>query len=421
MYRQIASAVGVVLLLCAASHAATVTYDLVLADNPSQRQVTVAPGADVPVILTVRLDPTNGDSDGLGFVVVGIDTSFSDPQEAMTLDPDFASHFPAFASGGSAQLYQGRYIITQVGGSQPLGGPYVRNLGVGTAITIATGVLRAAATPGTYTVVAYNDGTTRVLKTGQDAMMDGSAVFAPALSIQVQSSSGGGGTAPIPPTAAFSFAPDAGDPATILFDASSSTGDGLNYSWNFGDGQSGTGVTTSHKYGNGNWTAVLTVTDSHNATASKSAAIAVSIGGGTTPTPPTAAFSFVPDTSNPATINFDASASTGEGLSYSWAFGDGQNGTGVTSPHTYANGNWTAVLTVTDSHGATATSSAQIAVSVGGGTNPPPDGGNNPPSDGGDNSTPAPVIAPMCGAGVAQMALFSMVGLFALQLTRRRY
>lgn len=282
----------------------------------------------------------------------------------------------------------------------------------------------------------YADGTWTAVLTVEDshavtATQDASIV------VSTGGGGGGGGGTPAMPTAAFVFAPDANDSATIRFDASGSTGDGLSYSWNFGDGHSGTGMTTSHKYAEGTWTAILTVVDSYAATATKTASIVVAADGDGMPAAPVAAFSVIRDAGEPATVVLDASGSTGDGLSYSWDFGDGGSGSGVAISHRYANGTWTAALTVVDSHGATATSNASITVSIGGGSNPPPDdganlpsgggddlpsgNGNTPPSDGGSNKSSSPVVVPACGAGITQTAFLCVLGLFAVQLTRRRY
>ena len=49
---------------------------------------------------------------------------------------------------------------------------------------------------------------------------------------------------------------------------------------------------------------------------------------------------------------------------YQWNFGDASTGSGATAAHTYANaGSYTAVLTVTDNLGATATATVGITVS----------------------------------------------------------
>jgi len=85
---------------------------------------------------------------------------------------------------------------------------------------------------------------------------------------------------------------------------------------------------------------------------------------------PTPSFTFAP--ASPAAftdVQFDASASTaavGSAIvSYSWNFGDGSTGLGPTPTHRFAGGNWSVVLTLTDSNGATASLSKQVVVSAG--------------------------------------------------------
>lgn len=68
----------------------------------------------------------------------------------------------------------------------------------------------------------------------------------------------------------------------------------------------------------------------------------------------------------PLSVGFDGSASTdpdGTIVSYGWNFGDGQVGSGAQAAHTYAvEGDYTAVLTVTDDFGDTATASVVVSV-----------------------------------------------------------
>lgn len=70
----------------------------------------------------------------------------------------------------------------------------------------------------------------------------------------------------------------------------------------------------------------------------------------------------------PVMVTFDASGSTdsdGTIVAFAWDFGDGTNSAGASPMHTYANvGNYTAVLTVTDDDGATASDSVNISVTA---------------------------------------------------------
>ena len=90
---------------------------------------------------------------------------------------------------------------------------------------------------------------------------------------------------------------------------------------------------------------------------------------------PNPVFTFLPQ--NPTAfqvVRFDATSSTASRgatiAQYVWEFGDGTGGTGATTTHAYSlPGSYAARLTVTDSNGVSATSTAQI-VSVGDGTPP---------------------------------------------------
>lgn len=82
---------------------------------------------------------------------------------------------------------------------------------------------------------------------------------------------------------------------------------------------------------------------------------------------PTAAFTVDPAAGDaPLTVRFDAAGSLDvEGIaSYTWNFGDGTSGEGVTAEHTYAEpGNYTVMLTVTDTDGATDVADGTVEVS----------------------------------------------------------
>ncbi len=159
--------------------------------------------------------------------------------------------------------------------------------------------------------------------------------------------------APVPPTAAFTFAVTN---LSVAFDGSGSTaGDGsiASWAWDFGDGSTGTGATTTRSYGAaGTYSVKLTVTDTTGGTGTSTRQVTVSAPPANQP--PTAAFTS--RTTN-LSVAFDGSGSSdpdGTVASYAWNFGDGGTSTVVSPNHPYAAaGTYQVKLTVTDNAGAT--------------------------------------------------------------------
>lgn len=90
-----------------------------------------------------------------------------------------------------------------------------------------------------------------------------------------------------------------------------------------------------------------------------------------TATPLTATISATPQSGSvPLSVIFQGSATGGSApYQFNWSFGDGSSGTGPSSAHTYTTlGIYIATLTVTDSHGATASQSVPITVTAPNGT-----------------------------------------------------
>ncbi|RBY95121.1 radical SAM protein [Blastococcus sp. TF02-8] len=154
------------------------------------------------------------------------------------------------------------------------------------------------------------------------------------------------------------------DDLEVAFDGSASTdpdGTVSAWAWTFGDGTTGSGRTVSHTFpAAGTYAVSLVVTDDRGATATLTQQVTVVANQA-----PTAVFgSQVAD----RLVALDASASSdtdGRVASYAWNFGDGSTGTGATTSHTYAaDGTYRVTLTVTDDDGATAVSTADLAVSA---------------------------------------------------------
>ncbi|MFE5909009.1 PKD domain-containing protein [Streptomyces wedmorensis] len=149
---------------------------------------------------------------------------------------------------------------------------------------------------------------------------------------------------------------------TCTLDAGLSTGSGLTYRWDFGDGTTGTGVKPSHTYGaHGLYNVKLTITDSSGRVSRNSTYLRA-----TDPAlneKPVAAFTRFCTAA--AWCGFDASPAydpDGTVASYKWDFGDGTTATDPKPSHTYppTTATYTARLTVSDTKGATATTTATI-------------------------------------------------------------
>ena len=158
------------------------------------------------------------------------------------------------------------------------------------------------------------------------------------------------------------YTADAGVP--VQFDGSASGGEGLRYSWSFGDGQSGSGANPQHVYAMpGTYTLTLTVEDGRGGSDSAVTTIVVpevkkpvaNAGGPYTGT-----------AEEPVEFNGSKSSDpNGYKLTYSWTFGDQTTGTGAKPTHTYKTaGDYKVELTVNDGHGGTASASTTAKISA---------------------------------------------------------
>ena len=131
--------------------------------------------------------------------------------------------------------------------------------------------------------------------------------------------------------------------------------------WRFGDDTTGSEPTMAHAYtSSGPKTATCTITDAAGQTAISSVAVQVY------PVPTVAATVDRPNASPGTLLTFNASATGGSGrFTYSWGFGDGQSAKGDLVTHAYeSQGQYTAVVTVQDSAGATAPNTVALTVTV---------------------------------------------------------
>jgi PKD repeat protein len=161
----------------------------------------------------------------------------------------------------------------------------------------------------------------------------------------------GGGGGPPSVNALFNASPLSGDaPLTVTF-TDLSTGSPTSYAWDFQDdgiidSTSPTGNTFTYTIP-GTYTVRLTVS---NGLSTDSETHDISV---TAPPGPIANFDATPLTGTaPLSVNFTDTSTGSKPLTYLWDFGNGNTSTSKNHPNqTYAAGNWTVTLVVTDSAG----------------------------------------------------------------------
>ncbi|MFC1717912.1 PKD domain-containing protein [Candidatus Poribacteria bacterium] len=155
----------------------------------------------------------------------------------------------------------------------------------------------------------------------------------------------GGEAPPLPPLADLSGIPTSGEAPLAVNFMDESTGEIVEWSWEFGDGETSTQQNPSHTYlSDGTYTVSLTVTGPggpDTRTYNDYINVATSL-------PPVANFSGIPTSGEaPLTVSF-ADMSTGEITEWFWEFGDGETSTQQNPSHTYlSDGAYTVSLTVT--------------------------------------------------------------------------
>ncbi len=166
-------------------------------------------------------------------------------------------------------------------------------------------------------------------------------------------------------------------PLSVNFDAASSTGNIISYTWQFGDGESADGQSVNHTFtSSGSYTVELKVENDLGATHREFVAISV-----TTPSPvniaPTAVVSSSTSVGEaPLAVHFNGSGSTdpdGTILQYQWDMGDGSTASGQQVSHTYTlAGTFSATLTVTDDGGLSDSVSTPVIITQPQQANTPP-------------------------------------------------
>ncbi|HPT19262.1 MAG TPA: PKD domain-containing protein [Methanothrix sp.] len=136
----------------------------------------------------------------------------------------------------------------------------------------------------------------------------------------------------------------------------------VKWEWDFGDGSAHSlDRNPLHHYQSAsNYQVTLKVTDSRGCTASVTSSVQVYVNPVPTFTVDSPTLCFRPG----LLTQFHGQASEGSGpYSFAWDYGDGSTGTGSDPTHKYTNfGTYNVKITVTDSHGCTGTTTAQITI-----------------------------------------------------------
>ena len=166
--------------------------------------------------------------------------------------------------------------------------------------------------------------------------------------------------------AAFQLTPDSTNANTYIA-TNYSSGNSLNYFWDFGDGITSTLMNPTHTFSaNGAYTICLTVVSSVDTTCYNTYCDYITIGNNAGPC--TANFIMYPDSANGAGTTYIAyNYSTGTSLNYFWNFGDGTTSAIQNPSHTFAsNGTYSVCLTVSSSVDSTCYNTSCQTITIGG-------------------------------------------------------
>ncbi|WP_423744364.1 PKD domain-containing protein (plasmid) [Haladaptatus sp. SPP-AMP-3] len=289
------------------------------------------------VTLTVADEAGNLDTDSMRVTVTDVTPPTADVGTNRTVDEDSMVVFNTSGSVDNVGINSVKWAF-----------------GDGTNATGAN-VTHVYAAPGKYTVTltasdaAGNEGTDAVTVTVSDVT---------------------------PPNADAGTNQPVNEDSSVTFDGSLSTDNSgiASYNWRFGDGTNATGMNVSHVYADpGKYSVILTVMDGTGNTDTDSVTVTVK-----DVTKPVAEAGSNRTVNEDARVAFDASDSTDNGVieGYHWRFGDGTNATGMNVSHAFIDpGNYTVILTVTDSDGNCGTD--VLSVVVNDTTTPVADAGGN--------------------------------------------
>lgn len=153
-------------------------------------------------------------------------------------------------------------------------------------------------------------------------------------------------------------------PLSVNYSASPSGGTApITYLWEFGDGTSSVAPSGSHVYATpGTYNGTATATDATSASTNRTFSVTVLNSSAVTPLTAQVAANPLAG-SAPLNVTFDGSATGGVSpYTFAWSFGDGASASGPSVTHSFAAGNFSVTLTVTDSGGNTTNAITDVTV-----------------------------------------------------------
>jgi probable HAF family extracellular repeat protein len=230
-------------------------------------------------------------------------------------------------------------------GSTVIGVQPVTNLPAGASADVSFSWDTSSAAPGSYPIEVLVRGVPGDANSSNDVRSAGSVALYAAVIVHASAS------------------PDATDIGfSVKFSCSAEGGaPPYKFRWSFGDGTGDPSATPSHIYtGSGTVTAVCTATDARARDTTSSTTVHVD------PAPTASATVNSSATTPGRGVTFSATGAGGSGTyTYNWGFGDGTSAKGARVEHVYASaGQYTAVLTIYDSRGASASNTVTVAVAA---------------------------------------------------------
>ncbi len=330
-------------------------------DFPLQNGCSSAVIAGAACNITVSFDPASSGSKNASLTFDSNDVNNSSISIPLTgtateFDPVQITSLSVDNSNGLTPLPV-NFTLGVTGGS----GNYSYSWDFGDSSTVDTTInpSHSYTTAGSYTVTVTLTDTADSANTTSGQLVvhasDTPALISP-VAINAMTASVSSGVAPL---------------ATDFMVAASGATSSYTYHWDFGDSSTpATIANPSHSFTTaGSYDVIVTVTDATDTSSTTTGQLTVVVVDPSATYSPVAVNALTADISSgeaPLAINISAAASGGSGsYDYTWDFGDTNNGVGADTSHMFTSvGNYTIVLTATDTADSSNTSTAQLTVKV---------------------------------------------------------